>query len=238
VVTLSVLGVIGCLFASATFIPWPSVRSMPSGPDEIQVTKESGLCAGKSIILERRLSLKEEITVRTGMENDNSGSPAFLFLEVGGAFAGRCNAWGDYLGLRHLTVALYAQDNTAPFRGDDLWIGTQDMTRAIAGGAGTWNYDIETREDALRLVEPDGRRLFASFDLEWNPSKVNSVNVSFHLTVFDVPAEPHVGDVLRFTAVLKMTIGETLCAGQCWSPSADRTTEVLALETTIRGEPV
>ena len=237
VVTLSVLGVVGGLFAGATFIPWPSDPSMP-GPGETPFTKGSGLCAGKLIMLEFQLSQEEGITVRTGTRNNHSWTPAFLFLEVGSAFAGRCNAWGDYVGLRHLTVAFYAQDKTAPFRADDVWMGPLDVTQTTGGGMAIWDRNLETREASQESVAPDGRRLFTSLDLEWKPSKVNSVNVSFLLAVFDLPAEPHVGDVLRFTAVLTMTIGETLCAGLCWSPSADQPTEVLALETTVRGEPI
>jgi len=236
VVTLAVLGVVGGLFAGATFIPWPSDQSMPR-PDEVQLTKESGLCAGKSILLERRLSLKEAISVRTGTGNNNSWTEALMFLEVGGMFRGRCNAWGDYLGLRHLTIALYAQDDTAPFRADGFWIAPQYVEQIVGGEAVVMTHHLPTN-DGFKQVEPDGQKLFASLDLEWKPSKVNSVNVSFHLAVSDVPAEPHVGDVLRFTAVLTMTLGETLCAGLCWSPSADQPSEVLALETTVRGEPI
>jgi hypothetical protein len=208
------------------------------GRDETQFTKGSGLCAGKSIILGLQLSQKEAITVRTGTGNDHSWTPALLFLGAGGAFAGRCNAWGDYLGLRHLTVAFYAQDKTAAFRADDVWMGPQDVISTNVAGEVTWRRHIETREDSLKPVQPDGRRLFASLDLDWKPSRVNSVNVSFHLTVFDLAAEPHVGDLLRFTAVLTMTVGETMCAGLCWSPSADQATEVLALETTVIGKPI
>jgi len=112
------------------------------------------------------------------------------------------------------------------------------VTQTTGGGMAIWDRNLETREASQKSVAPDGRRLFTSLDLEWKPSKVNSVNVSFLLAVFDLPAEAHVGDVLRFTAVLTMTIGETLCAGLCWSPSADQPTEVLALETTVRGEPI
>jgi len=237
VVTLAVLGVIGGLFAGATFIPWPSDPSIPS-PGETQFTKGSGLCAGKSILLAFQLSQKDGITVRTGTGNDHSWTPAFLSLQVEGAFAGRCNAWGDHLGLRHLTVALYAQDDTVPFRADDVWIGPQDVRHTNGDGEVTSSGHIETRAESLNPVPPDGRRLFASWDLDWKPSRVNSVNISFNLAVFDLPAEPHVGDLLRFTAALTMTIGETMCAGLCWSPSADQTTKALALETTVRGEPI
>jgi len=48
-----------------------------------------------------------------------------------------------------------------------------------------------------------------------------------------------VGDPLRVTAVLVMTVGETLCAGACWSPFASKAaSEVLVLETVVRGEPI
>lgn len=218
------------MFAGATFIPWPSEPSSP-GPDESTFTKESGVCRGKSIILARQLSLREEITIRVGTGNSNSWTEAFLLLEVGGVFHGRCNAWGDHLGLRHLTVTLYAEDDTTPFTADDVWLSAQFAQQVIAGDIARMDKDSPNR------VESDRRKLLSSFDLEWTPSRMNSVNISFPLVITDVRAEPHVGDLLRFTAVLVMTIGETICAARCWSPSAEQSTETVPVETTIKGEP-
>jgi len=231
-VMLAIAAIAAVLLAATTFIPFPSTDPSPGANDAV-LTSEGGLCAGKSLLLERRFSLKEGIVTRTGTGNDHSWTPAFVYLEVGGRFEGRCNAWGDHLGLRHLAVLLRVHDEASPFRADDTWLNGNIDTFAIRGQVADYS------RDAPNLVESDGGKLLASFEMEWTPSRANSVNISFMGIVLDLLAERHVGDPLRVTAVLVMTVGETLCAGACWSPFASKaTSEVLVLETVVRGEPI
>lgn len=227
-----VLATASGLFAAATFVPWPSVTQLP-GPHETPISSDSGVCSGKALLLERNLRLKEDIVIRTGTGNANDWTQGLLFLEVGGTFDGRCNTWGDYLAVRGIAVTLRVQDDTSTFRAEETWLSGMGTEIRFRGGI------ADMHRDSPNLVGSDGRKHLESFAFAWTPSRANWINVTFPLLVRAVPAEPHVGDFLRFTLVLETTIGETLCAGACWSPfSSKHTTEVIVVETILRGAPV
>src|SRR3989442_742935 len=141
--------------------------------------------------------------------------------------------YGTDFGLRHLDVLLRVHDGASPFRTAETWLNGNIDSFAIRGQVADYS------RDAPNLVESDGGKLLASFEMEWTPSRANSVNISFMGIVLDLLAERHVGDPLRVTAVLVMTVGETLCAGACWSPFASKAaSEVLVLGTVLRGAPI
>src|SRR5437870_12129235 len=90
-VMLAIVAIAAVLLAAPTFIPFPSTDPSPGANDAV-LTSEGGLCAGKSLLLERRFSLKEGIVTRTGTANDPSWTPALAYLAAGGRFEGCCTA--------------------------------------------------------------------------------------------------------------------------------------------------
>src|SRR5438094_7677315 len=73
-VMLAIVAIAALLLAGTTFIPFPSTDPSPRANDAV-LTSEGGLCAGKSLLLERRFSLKGESSPGPGRGTITLGLP-------------------------------------------------------------------------------------------------------------------------------------------------------------------
>ncbi len=94
------------------------VAPLTAGPTGFRHTKHGGLCAGKLFVAYPSVVASDSISVPpVANANDWREYPVYVPIDTDGQ---KCDAFGSYVGMRHVNISLRTEDLTHPFNGTDV----------------------------------------------------------------------------------------------------------------------